>query len=57
MARACLPTSLCDGRGLELGPVPQGVPETLALYLVYHDRRHLPRRVRSFMDFLIAEFA
>lgn len=56
IARACLPEPMCAGSGLEVGPVPDGVPQSLALYLVYHDRRHLPRRVRLFMDFLISEY-
>lgn len=56
VARACLPLPMCAGTDLDLGAVPQGVPGELALYLVYHDRRHLPRRVRLFMDFLIAEY-
>lgn len=57
IARACLPAPMCAASGLELGPPPDGVPETLALYLVYHDRRHLPRRVRLLMDFLIREYS
>lgn len=56
LARACLPRPMCQGFGLDLGRVPQGVPSELDLYLVYHDRRHLPRRVRLFMDFLIEEY-
>lgn len=32
-----------------------GGGESLALYLVYQDRRHLPQRVRVFMDFLTGE--
>lgn len=57
LARACLPRPMCDENELDLGKVPQGVPSELALYLVYHDRRHLPQRVRLFMDFLIEEYA
>ncbi|WP_411351229.1 LysR family transcriptional regulator [Leisingera aquaemixtae] len=61
LARACLPEPLCTAsaaRGdLELGPLPEGVPESLALYLVYQDRRHLPQRVRLLMDFLTGELA
>lgn len=49
------PASAARG-DLELRPPPPGGgPESLALYLVYQDRRHLPQRVRVFMDFLTGE--
>jgi DNA-binding transcriptional LysR family regulator len=45
-------------RGLliELFPPPRGVLEE-AVYAVYHSRKHLPPRARSFLDFLQAAFA
>ncbi|NVK13697.1 MAG: LysR family transcriptional regulator [Rhodobacteraceae bacterium] len=57
IARACLPLKTCEADSrdgtLELAPPPDGVESTLALYLVYQDRRHLPQRVRLLKDFLI----
>lgn len=59
IARACLPLPMCkdnvDSGVIETGRLPKGVPNSLALYLVYQDRRHQPRRIRLLIDFLIAE--
>ncbi|MFW8634453.1 LysR family transcriptional regulator [Cribrihabitans pelagius] len=61
LARACLPLQVCETdvrRGaLDCGPAPEGATQSLALYLVYQDRRHQPQRVRLFINHLVEELA
>ena len=44
------------GRLVELMPGFQAVPRETPLYAVYAHQRHLPPKVRAFVDFLVERF-
>lgn len=60
-ACAYLPRQVCRDTlatgQLEEADGPDGLHDPLPLYLVYHDKNHLPKRIQLFKDFLIQQLA
>ncbi len=48
---------LGEGRLLEVLPEFQIIPKDTPLYALYPHQRHLPPKVRVFIDFLVERFA
>lgn len=59
MARGYLPLEICEGDllagYLTKGSGPRYAHPALPLYLVYHEKRHMPQRVMLFKNFIITE--
>lgn len=60
-ARAYLPQPVCEDAissgKLETGEGPDGRHQPLGLFLVYHDKRHQPKRVQLFKEHLISQLS